>query len=64
LGLAIKRSVGRFRLREDLADVLVTEGFALLGIETPHEHVGSLADLPLHHRDPFGPDAQDSAALA
>jgi PIN domain nuclease of toxin-antitoxin system len=49
--LAIKHSVGRFRLREDLADVLVAQGFGLLGVEALH--VRAVADLPLHHRDPF-----------
>lgn len=49
--LAIKHSVGRFRLQEDLAEVLTSQGFDLLGIEAPH--VRAVADLPLHHRDPF-----------
>lgn len=49
--LAIKHSVGRFQLAEDLAEVLTTEGFGLLGIEP--SHVRAVANLPLHHRDPF-----------
>lgn len=49
--LAIKHSVGRFRLREDLVDVLIAQGFGLLGVEA--SHIRAVAELPLHHRDPF-----------
>jgi len=49
--LAIKHSVGRFRLEEDLAEVLRAQGFDLMGISALH--VRAVADLPLPHRDPF-----------
>ena len=49
--LAIKHSVGRFRLRDDLADVLIGQGFELM-IVAP-AHALALRALPLHHRDPF-----------
>ncbi|MDP9434827.1 MAG: type II toxin-antitoxin system VapC family toxin [Actinomycetota bacterium] len=49
--LAIKHSVGRFRLRDDLDQVLVDNGIELLAMTAAHAL--AVRDLPLHHRDPF-----------
>jgi PIN domain nuclease of toxin-antitoxin system len=49
--LAIKHSLGRFRLRDELADMILDNGMELLAVTTPHAL--ALRDLPLHHRDPF-----------
>jgi PIN domain nuclease of toxin-antitoxin system len=49
--IAIKRGIGKLRFLEDFETVMAEEEFNLLGIE--YSHLRSLADLPLHHRDPF-----------
>jgi PIN domain nuclease of toxin-antitoxin system len=53
--LAIKLSLGKLRLNEDIErfipEQLTRNGFALLGVE--FRHVARVADLPFHHRDPF-----------
>ena len=49
--LAIKHALGRFQLRDDLADVLVKQGFELMAVAPAHAF--AIRDLPLHHRDPF-----------
>ena len=49
--LAIKASLGRFRLEDEFVDVLAAEGLALLPVRPAH--VYGIRDLPLHHRDPF-----------
>ena len=50
--IVVKIRVGK--LAADIKDILATlerEGFAVLGISTPH--LLTLAGLPMHHRDPF-----------
>jgi PIN domain nuclease of toxin-antitoxin system len=49
--IAIKRSIGRLRMPEDIAADLAAEAFELLPIELTH--VAALERLPHHHRDPF-----------
>lgn len=49
--IAIKTSLGKLGLREDLRVVLDETGLELLPIAP--EHVEAVARLPLLHRDPF-----------
>lgn len=49
--IAIKRSVGRLRMPDDVVDRLVATGATLLPI-TPR-HADRVSALPFHHRDPF-----------
>lgn len=49
--VTIKRSLGKLTFLQDFEEVLAEEGFDLLPIA--HPHLRALADLPLHHRDPF-----------
>lgn len=49
--LAIKRSLRKLDFPFDFEPVLQDEGFELVPIS--HEHLRTLENLPLHHRDPF-----------
>jgi len=49
--ITIKRALGKLTFLQDFEVVLAEEGFDLLPIT--HWHLRSLAELPLHHRDPF-----------
>lgn len=53
--MAIKVSIGKLELDPNVMDfvteMLSKNGIELLGIE--FAHVTKVADLPLHHRDPF-----------
>jgi PIN domain nuclease of toxin-antitoxin system len=49
--ITIKRTLGKLRFLQDFEEVLAEEGFDLLPIG--YRHLRALADLPLHHRDPF-----------
>ncbi len=49
--ITIKRALGKLRFQQDFEEVLAEEEFSLLPIAYPH--LRGLADLPLHHRDPF-----------
>ena len=53
--LAVKQSVGKLQLGRPLerlfAAVVQEQGFELLPVT--HTHCTALAELPLHHRDPF-----------
>ncbi|MBI4703609.1 MAG: type II toxin-antitoxin system VapC family toxin [Deltaproteobacteria bacterium] len=53
--LAIKASLGKVRLPEPLGDYLrtrlVQQGIGILPVA--EEHAVAVAQLPLHHRDPF-----------
>lgn len=47
----IKQAIGKLELPPDFADVLSEQAFVELPVTTPHAH--AVADLPMHHRDPF-----------
>ena len=47
----IKQATGKLVLEEDLAFAARERGFDVLPIH--EEHARAVADLPLHHRDPF-----------
>lgn len=49
--ITIKRALGKLRFLQDFEEVLSEEGFDLLPLTNPH--LRALANLPLHHRDPF-----------
>jgi len=49
--MAIKCALGRLRMPGNLPEVLDRNHIALLGIDV--RHALAVADLPLHHRDPF-----------
>jgi PIN domain nuclease of toxin-antitoxin system len=49
--IAIKVSLGRLDAPDDIADVIVAEGFAWLPVEAAH--AWGVRELPMHHRDPF-----------
>jgi PIN domain nuclease of toxin-antitoxin system len=53
--IAIKISLGKFRLREDFATFwetgMRTPGFRMLPIDV--RHTARLISLPFHHKDPF-----------
>jgi PIN domain nuclease of toxin-antitoxin system len=53
--MAIKMSLGKLRLTRSLApfisEQLTVNGFSLLNVSL--KHIGRVADLPFHHRDPF-----------
>ena len=55
LEMAVKVSIGKLRLPGTVRDV-VAQQVRLLGLLTlapSHDHAAMVADLPLHHRDPF-----------
>jgi PIN domain nuclease of toxin-antitoxin system len=47
----IKQATGKLVLEEDLALAARERGFDVLPVH--EEHTRAVADLPLHHRDPF-----------
>ena len=53
--MAIKVSLGKlavpYSLESDLPGILEDSGFAMLSLS--FHHLGGVARLPLHHRDPF-----------
>ena len=49
--LGIKRSLGKIRFPDGLADALVSAGLVELAISAAHAE--RAADLPAHHHDPF-----------
>ena len=49
--MAIKKSIGRLTLPNNILEILLNEGFKMLPL-TPEESLG-VADLPLLHQDPF-----------
>ncbi len=49
--ISIKRSLGKLRAPENLAEALASESFDLLGIGLAH--IDALDRLDHHHRDPF-----------
>lgn len=50
--LAIKRTLGKLRVPDDILDQFGREGFEMLSVTA--EHAWRLAELPLgEHRDPF-----------
>ncbi len=53
--MAIKVSLGKlavpYSLESDLPGILEESGFAMLNLS--FHHLGSVARLPFHHRDPF-----------
>lgn len=49
--IAIKRSLGKLHVPDDLPDTTVERGFAWLPL-TPR-HAWEVCGLPHHHRDPF-----------
>jgi PIN domain nuclease of toxin-antitoxin system len=48
---AIKRSLGKLELDDDLPAVLDDEGFGVLTVNAVH--AWTAGELPFHHRDPF-----------
>ncbi len=49
--IAVKTASGKLRLSESFADALEENRFGLLPITL--DHIGAIASLPVHHRDPF-----------
>ncbi len=49
--IAIKKSIGRLTMPHNLLEAIALEGFKTLPI-MPEECIG-VADLPMHHTDPF-----------
>jgi len=49
--IAIKRSLGKLTVPEDLPGEIADAGFGWLPIG--HEHAWAVRELELHHRDPF-----------
>ena len=49
--MAIKRALGRLEFPGNLPEVLEQDQIEVLPIELPHAL--AVADLPLHHQDPF-----------
>lgn len=49
--IAIKASIGRLRPRRHAAQAVAESGFEELPVFL--RHAEALADLPMHHRDPF-----------
>jgi len=49
--MRIKEAIGKLSLPSDFADVLTAQPFADLPMTAVHAH--AVADLPMHHRDPF-----------
>jgi len=48
---AIKQSLGKLEVEEELLAVLEEEGFVVLAVSAPH--AWKVRELPFHHRDPF-----------
>lgn len=53
--IAIKVGIGRLGLGRSLSQLFsdIVSGQAVELLAITHEHCGRLAELPLHHRDPF-----------
>lgn len=49
--MSIKQALGRLTVPNDLQECLATDHIASLSIALPH--VLAVAELPLHHQDPF-----------
>jgi PIN domain nuclease of toxin-antitoxin system len=49
--IAVKRSLGKLTVPEELPDEIVDAGFGWLPVAP--EHAWAVRGLPLHHRDPF-----------
>jgi PIN domain nuclease of toxin-antitoxin system len=49
--IAIKRAVGKLKLRDSVEDLVAQNGFLALAVTVRHGDL--LRDLPLHHADPF-----------
>lgn len=49
--IAIKKSLGKLEVRDDLAVFLQRTGVSILQVELPH--IETIRTLPHHHRDPF-----------
>jgi PIN domain nuclease of toxin-antitoxin system len=49
--LRIKQRIGKLELPDDFDDLIEETGFEVLPFRA--EHTALLAELPLHHRDPF-----------
>jgi PIN domain nuclease of toxin-antitoxin system len=49
--IAIKRSLGKLTVPDDLLDLITAEGFTWLPIHPAH--AWRVRELPPHHRDPF-----------
>jgi PIN domain nuclease of toxin-antitoxin system len=49
--IGVKVSIGKLRVADDLHERVTAAGIRLLGLSG--EHGLRVADLPLHHRDPF-----------
>jgi PIN domain nuclease of toxin-antitoxin system len=49
--LAIKASLGKLPLPDDLETMVTRQGFSVLSIA--FNHLRRFGTLPLHHRDPF-----------
>ena len=66
--ISIKCALGKIRVRERYAELLIDEGATPLPVT--HEHAMSAGALPLYHRDPFDrmlvaqAQAEDAVLLA
>jgi PIN domain nuclease of toxin-antitoxin system len=49
--IAIKRSVGKLEVPDDLPEIIAARGFTWLPVSSAH--AWAARDLPMHHRDPF-----------
>jgi PIN domain nuclease of toxin-antitoxin system len=49
--IAVKRAVGKLNAPDDLRPQLADQGFGELDVTG--DHAWAVAELPLHHRDPF-----------
>ncbi|MDA0337590.1 MAG: type II toxin-antitoxin system VapC family toxin [bacterium] len=49
--IRIKQAIGKLQISADFEQVLDDQGFDCLDVTSRHAH--ALANLPLHHRDPF-----------
>jgi PIN domain nuclease of toxin-antitoxin system len=49
--MRIKQAIGKLDLPDDFAEVLAEQAFVDLPVTVRHAH--AVADLPMHHRDPF-----------
>lgn len=49
--IGVKAAVGKLRVPADLHEHVLRSGLAILGLAA--DHGLGVADLPLHHRDPF-----------
>ncbi|HEU4974874.1 MAG TPA: type II toxin-antitoxin system VapC family toxin [Baekduia sp.] len=49
--IAIKRSLGKLTVPDDLLEHIAQAGFSWLPVSA--EHAWQVRDLPAHHRDPF-----------